>query len=189
MKLLFLSSDNLRSGPFIKDLVYHYKDVGKSIILHDHFGGIADTRFVTKRISALMSEEMILNNAFSGDQRNIFQREGDGVAVRTAFLEQVLETVDLVVLNPLGLVAGSVTALDTLQVLAALRQAFAVEEIHVFPKNVRSPLAAQRRQLSAQAEIAQLRAVYEEEAIVLDLASQLVPVVMAAPGNFKQGAD
>ena len=74
MRLLFLSADNLRNGPFIKDLVYHFKGAGKCILLHDHFGSIADTRFVTKRVSALISEEMILNNGFSGDQRGIFHR-------------------------------------------------------------------------------------------------------------------
>lgn len=186
MKLLFLTADNLRSSPFIKDLVYNYKDVGKSIILHDHFGSIADTRFVTKRISALMSEEMILNNAFAGDQRSIFQQGADGVVVRAEFLESALQTVDLLLLNPLGLADGQVVALDAVQVLAALRRVFDVDEIHVFPKNVRSPLAAERRRLVMAAEVASLRDVYEEEATVLDMAVQLLPVVLAAPGNFKK---
>lgn len=188
MKLLFLSADNLRNGPFIKDLVYNYKDLGKSIILHDHFGSIADTRFVTKRISALMSEEMITNNAFSGDQRNIFVQDADAVQVRGALLRQALDAVDLLVLNALTLQDGTTGTLDTLQVLTALRHEFELDEVYLFPKNSRSPLVAQRRLLSDAGQIAEWRAVYEEESAVLDFAQHLLPVVLAAPGNFRQPA-
>ena len=185
MKLIFLSADNLRNGPFIKDLVYHFKDVGKCILLHEHFGSVADTRFVTKRISALMSEEMILNNAFSGDQRGIFVQSANGVSLRHDFLQAALETVDLLVLNALGLADEAVQPLDALQALAQLRTAFDVQEVHLFPKNARSHLVAQRRHILDAAEIAPLRELYEEEADALDRALQLLPVVLAAPGNFK----
>jgi hypothetical protein len=184
MKLLYLSADNLRNGPFIKDLVYNYKKVGKSIILHDHFGKVADTRFVTKRISALMSEEMILNNAFSGDQRQIIATTADALSLRMDFLQQSLQTVDLIILNALGLADGALATLDPLRVLDALRLALDVEEVYVFPKNARSPLVSQPRLLRAAAEIEPLRPVYEEEAAVLGLAERLLPVVLAAPGNF-----
>ena len=188
MKLLFLSADNLRNGPFVKDLVYNYKDLGKSIILHDHFGSIADTRFVSKRLSALMSEEMITNNAFSGDQRGIFQLHAGAVQVREALLRQSLEAVDLLLLNALTLQGGTTAPLDPMAVLTALRQAFGLHEVYLFPKNSRSPLVAQRRLLSDVEQIAQWRAVYDEEAAVLDLAQHILPVVLAAPGNFRQPA-
>ena len=184
MKLLYLSADNLRNGPFIKDLVYNFKKVGKSIILHDHFGKVADTRFVTKRISALMSEEMILNNAFSGDQRQIFTTTAGALALRMDFIHKSLETVDLVLLNALGLADGELVSLDPLRVLDALRLALDIEEVYIFPKNARSPLVAQRRLFTSVDEIAPFRPVYEEEANALALAERLLPAVLAAPGNF-----
>lgn len=185
MKLLYLSADNLRNGPFIKDLVYHFKHVGKCILLHDHFGSERDTRFVTKRISALMSEEMILNNAFSGDQRGIFTQVDGAVSVRDEFLQAALQTVDLIILNPLGLASGEVQALDALQALVQLRAAFGVEEVHLFPKNTRSHMVAQRRHLQLASDIAPLIALYEEEAAALECAAQLLPVVLGAPSHFK----
>jgi hypothetical protein len=188
MKLIFLSADNLRNGPFIKDLVYNFKGVGKCILLHDHFGSVSDTRFVTKRISALMSEEMIVNNAFSGDQRNILSVQAGEVAIRIDFLENALKTVDLVLLNALGMQDGAIKALDPLQVLAQLRVLLGLEEVYLFPKNTRSPLVAQRRRLVSPVEIAELKAVYDEEALALDRAEQMLPAILAAPGNFKVSA-
>ncbi len=185
MKLFFLSADNLRNGPLIKDLVYNYKKLGKSIILHDHFGSVADTRFVTKRISALMSEEMIVNNAFSGDQRSILSLVDGHVLVRVEFLKEALHNVDLIILNPLGLQGDTITQLDPAQVLAQLRRDLDITDIYIFPKNVRSPLVAQRRYFATTQDIAPLRDAYEEESTVLDFAEKMLPVVLAAPGNFK----
>ncbi|MEY3442870.1 MAG: hypothetical protein RLZZ519_1151 [Bacteroidota bacterium] len=184
MKLLYLSAENLKSTPFIKDLVWNFKEVGKCIILHDHFGSIADTRFVTKRISALMSEEMITNNAFSGDQRSIFQQVNGSTEIRKEFLAQALETVDLLVLNALGTDGDAMSPLDPLEVAMQLRAAFDLDHIHVFPRNSRSPMVVSARSLKSIADLEPLRAVYEEEAPTLSIAEKLLPVVLAAPSNF-----
>lgn len=184
MRLLYLSADNLRSTPFIKDLVFHYKGVGKSILLHDHFGGIADTRFVTKRISSLLSEEMVMNNSFSGDQRGIFQAEGATLTVRKAFLEMALETVDVLVMNALGLKAGATAPLEPLAVAQALRAAFGSGEVVLFAKNSRSPLVASPCHLSDASEPERMLKVYEEEALLLGNAARLLPVVLASPANI-----
>jgi hypothetical protein len=188
MKLLFLSADNLRNGPLIKDLVYNYKNLGKSLILHDHFGSVSDTRFVTKRLSALMSEEMIVNNAFSGDQRSILSLVDGHVKVRAEFLKHALDTVELLLLNPLGLQGDLIAQLDPAQVLAQLRHDLDITDIYIFPKNVRSPLVAMRRHFAMAQDIAPLRDAYEEESAVLDFAEKMLPVVLAAPGNFKPSA-
>ena len=184
MKLLYLSAENLRSTPFIKDLVWNYKQVGKSIILHDHFGSVADTRFVTKRISALMSEEMITNNAISGDQRGIFQEGGQGVVVRKDFLEQALQNVSLLVMNALGAKEQGTTMLDPLAVALQLRSAWDLEHIHVFPRNSRSPMVVSVRELHTAADLEPFRAVYEEESLTLANAQRLLPVILGSPSNF-----
>jgi hypothetical protein len=186
MKILFLSADNLRNTPFIKDLVFHFKGAGKCILLHDHFGSIADTRFVTKRISSLLSEEMITNNPFSGDQRSIFQESAGTVTVRADFLEQALQRVDVLVMNALGVKEDVTAPLDSLAITRALRAAFPQAQVHVFPRNTRSPLVASPRLLSHEADIEPLRAVYDEETPALEMAAQLLPVVMASPANFLQ---
>ena len=184
MKLLYLSAENLRSTPFIKDLVWNYKQVGKSIILHDHFGSVADTRFVTKRISALMSEEMITNNAISGDQRGIFQEGGQGVVVRKDFLEQALQNVSLLVMNALGAKEQGTTMLDPLAFALQLRSAWDLEHIHVFPRNSRSPMVVSVRELQTAADLEPLCAVYEEESLTLANAQRLLPVILGSPSNF-----
>ena len=184
MKLLYLSAENLRSTPFIKDLVWNYKQVGRSIILHDHFGSVADTRFVTKRISALMSEEMITNNAISGDQRGIFQEGDHGVLVRKDFLEQALQNVSLLVMNALGAKEQGTTMLDPLAVALQLRSAWDLEHVHVFPRNSRSPMVVSVRELQTTADLEPLRAVYEEESLTLANAQRLLPVILGSPSNF-----
>jgi hypothetical protein len=184
MKLLYLSAENLRSTPFIKDLVWNYKQVGKSIILHDHFGSIGDTRFVTKRISALMSEEMITNNAISGDQRGIFQESESGIAVRKDFLEQALQNVSLLVMNPLGASGENTAILDPLAVALQLRSAWDLEHIHVFPRNSRSPMVISVKALQTMDDLEPLRAVYEEESLTLANAERLLPVILGSPSNF-----
>ena len=187
MKLLYITADNLRNTNFVKELVWNFKHVGKAILLHDHFGSLADTRFVTKRISALMSEEMIVNNALSGDQRNILKIESGNIALHKDFLDNAFKIVDLIVLNPIALDAGKPIAANSIEVAKAIRAAYGLEEIYVFPKNLRSPLSSERREFNlaeGEAELKVLRGVYEEEAIALDAAEALLPVVLASPSKF-----
>ena len=187
MKLLYISADNLRNANFIKELVWNFKNVGKAILLHDHFGKLGDTRFVTKRISALMSEEMIVNNALSGDQRSIFKIENGNIVVHKDFLDNAFKTVDLMILNPIALDADQAVATEAIEVAKAIRAAYGLDEIYIFPKNLRSPLSAERRELGiakGEAELNLLRGVYEEEAIALDAAKALLPVVLASPSKF-----
>ena len=85
MKLIFLSQANLKDKTFIYDLVNAFSSTEPTILLHDHFGAhIEDTRFVTKRLSALLSEANVVNSAFSGDQRTILKKL-DGVGVVLPF--------------------------------------------------------------------------------------------------------
>ena len=188
MKLLYINADNLRNANFIKELVWNFKETGKAIVLHDHFGGMADTRFVTKRISALMSEEMIVNNPLSGDQRKIVQQIDGKIAINSDFLNKTFEKINLIVLNPIAVSNDLSIAADALEVAKAIRSAFGLEEIYVFPANLRSPLSTERRVLGldAVAELEKLRIVYEEEAVALDAAKALLPVVLASPSKFRE---
>jgi hypothetical protein len=186
MKLLYLTSDNLRNTPFVKELVYHYKDVGKSIILHDHFGSVSDTRFVTKRVSALLSEESITNNAVFGDQRSILRETAFGILIRQDLLQRLLETVDVLVLNALCLADQKVKTIDPIAVAQQLRLAFGLETIHLFARNSRSPMVAMPRHVMMPSDTSSLLEAYEEEAAVLHAASRLSPAVIGSPSNFME---
>lgn len=190
MKLLYLCADNLRNPNFIKDLVWNFKDVGKAILLHDHFGSISDTRFVTKRISALMSEEMIVNNPLSGDQRNILTEKEGQIIVNVEFLNSIFKTIDLVILNPIALQGDDSIAAKSFDVAKAIRSVYGLEEIFIFPSNPRSPLASERRVFAStsDAEFEKLLAVYEEESQAIESAQALAPSVLASPTNFLRQA-
>jgi hypothetical protein len=186
MKIIYLSIDNLRNAPFVKELVYHFKQAGKCMIVHAHFGSVEDTRFVTKRVSALMSEEMVLNNGFSGDQREIFQEVNGKIVVRKELLEQTLQTVDLLVMNAMGLRKGVTAALDPFAIVQQLREDFSPAQVYLFPKNTRSHLVEQPHYLTTHHVCEQLRTVYDEEEVVLRNAEQLLPVNLVSPANFLQ---
>lgn len=188
MKIIFLSTENLRNTMFIKDLVWNLKGSGKCILVHDHFGSISDTRFVTKRLSSLFSEELIPTVAFSGDQKRLLQQaEGDIFSLQLPTVFELFETVDLVILNAIGIGPGEEAQQFPASIwVNALRQYEEVEGVYVFSKNARSPLVAQPRMIHSEEDVASLREAYPEESIAMDLAVQFAPCLLAAPSNFKQ---
>lgn len=188
MKIIFLSTENLRNTMFIKDLVWNLKGSGKCILVHDHFGSVSDTRFVTKRLSSLFSEELIATVAFSGDQKRLLQQaEGEIFSLQTATIFELFETLDLVILNAIGIgPEQEIKQFPASIWVNALRQYEEVEGVFVFSKNARSPLVTQPRIVQSEADVASLREAYPEESVAMDLAVQFAPCVLAAPSNFKQ---
>jgi hypothetical protein len=187
MKLLYLTRDNLRNSPFIKDLIFHHKLEESSLILHDHFGSIQDTRFVTKRLSALMSEDMVVNNAFSGDQRRILSLSKGELQVRKELIEEAYVTVSLFILNPIVATEDGPAAHSPVEVLQMLRREFGIDEILLFPRNSLSPIAASREVISQPEDVERLLRLYDEETELLEMARALAPTVLAAPKNMLAG--
>lgn len=192
MKLIILRAANLRNTNFIKEFIHYYKPGQRSVVVHEGFGSIADTRFVTKRLSSLMSDKLVVNNAFSGDQREILTLQGAECIVRKDLLQKSLDTVDLLVLNAIVLgypmegegeemqpTFHSVTSVAT-----AIRRTFEFEETILFPDNYLSPLAADRPLIMEEAQHDRLKGIYDEEFRVLAAALAMRPAVIAAPGNF-----
>ena len=188
MKILFLSSENLRNTMFIKDLVWNLKGAGKCILIHDHFGSVSDTRFVTKRLSSLFSEELIATVAFSGDQKRLMHQAEDGIfSLQLSTIFELLETVDMVILNAIGIgPEEEIKQFPARTWVDALRKYEEIEGVYVFSKNARSPLVSQPRLIQSEADVAALREAYAEENATMDLAVMLAPCVLAAPSNFKQ---
>lgn len=185
MNLLFLSQANLRDTFFMKSLVAGWKLKGPSILLHDHFGrSAADTRFVTKRISAMLSENLIVNNAFSGEQRGIFTQTDQAVTLNEAILRKAFDTVSLFITNPLVSHGNEVAAAPPSTILQLLHRSFAPEQVFLFPSNSKSPLGADRTRVNSEEDLIRLLALYEEEAEVLQHAWSVAPAVLASPSNF-----
>ena len=106
MHLIYLSEANLRDQFFIREFTMNFPVNKRLLLVNDHFGPkLEDTRFVTKRISALLSEKMVVNNAFSGDQRELVRKTPAGLQFRKELAEKLLETIYLLMLNPI--VAGA----------------------------------------------------------------------------------
>lgn len=184
MKLFYLSQDNLKNANFVKDLVHYYKHEGKGILLHASFGAVHDTRFVTKRISALFSENMVVNNAVSGDQRNLLAKKGQKLSFRAELVSKAFETVQLFILNSLVSGQNQAQQVSPYEILQVIRQDLPVSETIIFPSNPKSPLIADRQEIINGDEIDRLLRIYEEETAVLELARELAPVTLAAPPNF-----
>lgn len=185
MKFLFLSEENLKDSFFIKDLVYNMPKNEKVLVLHEHFPGtLSDTRFVTKRISALLSEAMVYNLAFSGDQRKVISLENEIFRINEDFIHQQMKVAQVMVLNPIAAEGENVARADALSVAKALVKTFEPEETFVFARNTKSLLASGRRRVEGQTDFEELMKLFEEEQTALLNALALSPATIASPVNF-----
>lgn len=186
MKLIYLSEANLRDRLFIKDFVFNYKSQEKALVFHAPFGGtVRDTRFVTKRISALLSEAMVYNNAFMADQRNFFSYSETGdLQINREAIEKLLWPIQQLLFGPVMTKEGEAQLVDPLELLQLTRHTFGVEEVILFPDNPMSPLGSSKPLIDSEAEKDRLIGIYEEESASLNLAYQLRPVRLCTPANY-----
>ena len=187
MKLLYLSEANLKDRLFIKDLVHNYKYSleQKAILVHAPFGGtVRDTRFVTKRISTLLSETMVYNNAFGAEQRGLITHSEGGLRVKTELIEKLLAPINLLILGPQVQVDSEVELLDPMDMLEALRSSLPIEETMVFTDNSLSPLGRKNLIIESEEQILELKKIYDEESSALDLALKLGPARLASPVTY-----
>ena len=187
MKLLYLSEANLKDRMLIRDLVFNFKFEEKAILIHDQFGGkVSDTRFVNKRISSLLSEAMVYNNAFSAEQR-IFSRDEEGKLVPDKErIEQILYPIQLLVVAPIIKSGDEAVLTDALTLLKSVREAYEIEEVILFANNPLYPMVSQAKQILTEDDREKLLKVYEEEAEALELAYQLRPAILASPQNYSK---
>jgi hypothetical protein len=186
MKLIYLAEANLKDRLTIQNFVFNFKIKEKTLLIHDSFGGtVKDTRFVTKRISSLLSEAMVYNNAFSADQRDLFFMENGELKLKKASIEKLLNVVPLLVLGPvIKNEAGEPVLADGQEMIEVARQAFQPDELLVFVDNPMSPLGSKRALIEAEADIEPFLKVYEEEKSAMERALKLAPARLVAPGNY-----
>ncbi|MEO0473938.1 MAG: hypothetical protein AAF206_30290 [Bacteroidota bacterium] len=188
MKILYLSEANLRDRLFIRDLVNGFKGDEKYLVLHDTFGGtVSDTRFVTKRLSALMSESMVYNNAFSGDQRNFFSRNAEGlIDMNVDLIHKLMEVVQVLLIGPIITENGEAALGDPMELVQTARTLLEADELIVFTENPMSPLATKRELIDTAEDVDRLMKVYDEEKTSIELALSLRPARLVSPSNFAQ---
>lgn len=185
MKLIFVSEANLRSKDFIINLVHNFNFNDRYILLHEAFGGtVKDTRFVTKRLSSLLSESMVVNNAFSGDQREILKLEGDQLHFRKDYVLGLMTTLHMLILNPITKTADGPAFQPSENIIQLIRSELDIEEVLVFPDNEKSPLGVDRILLDSPDDFNRLVGVYEEEADALNRALRLRPATIVTPVNY-----
>ena len=187
VKLIYLTETNLRDRLFIKDLVHNFGFAEKTLMIHDHFGGtVKDTRFVTKRISALLSECMIYNNAFSADQRNLVSRQDGRLHVNTELIRRLLPPIQLLILGPVISGDAGPELADPLELLEATRNAFDIQDLILFTANPMSPLAGKKETVRDESDEQRLLSIFDEEAGAIRLAHRLRPAMIASPQNYSR---
>lgn len=188
MKLIYLSEANLKDRLTIQNFVFNFKIKEKTLIIHDSFGGtVKDTRFVTKRLSSLLSEAMVYNNSFSADQRDFFYRENGALRLKQASIEKLLNVVPLLVLGPVVKnESGESILADAQEMIEVARKAFQPDELLVFVDNPMSPLGNKKILVETAADIEPFLKVYEEEKPAMERALKLAPARLLAPGNYSE---
>lgn len=143
------------------------------------------TRFAGKRLSANLSEGMVPNVEYGGDQRGLITRSENGVQLRTDLLLPQWEHLQAVVLNTLiHELDESVGFANVGHVIAAARHQLPVSRVVLFPSYSRSPLGQQVTQVTTLEELTQLKQAYEEEQTLLEIARLILPVEIATATNF-----
>ncbi len=186
MKIIFLSAANLGDRLFFKDFVHRFSFKEPVIVLHEpHPGGLATTRMATKRISAFLSEAMVHNNAFSGDQKGMVKQDATGLKLNIPTIESLLQVVPVVVLGPVAATASGSELINAQALVTAHRFAFDAEVI-CFVDNPLSPLATKRNLIEDEATRDKIMNMYEEEQAAISRAYDLRPALLAGPANFAQ---
>jgi hypothetical protein len=184
MKLLYLSRTNLTDRLFVQDFVHNFKFEDKALLLHQPAETVPDTQFATKRLSALLSENMVYNHVFSAHLRNFFYKSGGQMQVNSGLIQQLLEPVQLLLLSPVIHIDGRIQLADPVEMMIAARKALDVDEAFVFTGNPLSPLAAKKALINDREDFDKWVKIYEEERGSLELAHTLRPAVLASPVNY-----
>jgi hypothetical protein len=182
MHIVFLSKYNVQDDIFLKDLSKNFKYQEPVLLVHDSpYSKPEDTGFLTKRISAHLSESMIANIPVSGHQRNIFQAD----TLRLDLLNSWWKMSGTIVLNTL-MPDGS--KWNHNELLLKLKQALPEAEVDVFTRNPLSPLGSSGARIQDPKQIQTWMEVYPEEREVLELSLEILPVRILIPKQYTQNA-
>ena len=184
MKLFYLTRANLMDKVFIHDFAFHFPQKTKAIILHDLFGTTPeDTQFVSKRLSAVLSESMIVNFPVSGNQRNLLSGNPGTPAVKAEIIHKAFETVSVFISNRL-ISNNESEGANAAFLLDFLKKEFSTEEILFFPSNSRSAMNLSPISIGSLADREKALSVFEEEREIIELTFQLRPAKIVSPSTM-----
>lgn len=187
MQLLFLSEANLQDRLFLRDLFKHFPKIAPQfIILHDaYMEDENNIRMLTKRVSAHLSESMVPNIAFSGEQRGLFSRNTDGqLIIKAETLHKAMKNLSGIVVNTLIMSETRTSSVTAIELLKAFRQQLDIERMLFFPKNPQSPLGGMCTPIASDTDRDQALQAYEEEQDIIHLAHHVKPAVIVSAHNF-----
>ncbi len=185
MNLIYLSLANLKDRLFIRDFVNNFKFQTPTLILHEPFGAkIEDSVFVTKRISALLSESMVHNHAFAASQRDFFYYENESLTASQSKIEKLLSPIPLMILGPVVKKDGLEIPVSGKEMVYAAKKSLAIEEVILFSDNPLSPLGNARNVIGDVSDFNALLSLYEEEKASLETALILSPSRICTPRNY-----
>ncbi|MCS7085244.1 MAG: hypothetical protein RMM53_02130 [Bacteroidia bacterium] len=198
LRLCILFPRQLEDRTFMRDFyanVGFFFRGGKGLLIHGaNDPSPSSLGMLSKKIGAALSEEMIVNAAFSGFQRQMLVARPNGPEIRVSILEDLFKTLDVVVLNTLAdsNIAGNPTRYlepdENLvaALVAQLEQAFGSVRTLLFPENPLSPLGAmQPSLLNRPADCERRIEIFPEEAKVLRIAQRALPAVVCHPSMLK----
>lgn len=186
LHLLHFSLSNLQDKAFIQQFAHQYKFRDPAILVHDAWPGqISDTRFVTKRLSNVLSECMVYNHPVSGDVRGLLQIEAGELVLDRDKLFHWFATAPLIVLNPIvATPSGPELLHDSFRLVRSLRALPEVQDVVLFPDRSLSPLARKTSVINSAADLAELQALYEEESAMLERAGRILPLRISGPDHY-----
>ena len=187
MQLHYLSQANLGNPEFIREWLQHLPKEKPIIVLHAPFGEeLRDTRFVTRRLSSLLSEANVRNTAFAAYQHKLFTQSHHGVEVSEKQILRLMQYAPILIIGPLMQYTENVEIISGVSLLKAIHKVFARADTLVFCANPRSALARAPQYILPSTGISGLLAAYEEESDTLRLAQKLAPAWICSPAGIGQ---
>lgn len=189
--LLYLSSTNLLDRLFLRSLFDHFENWKKpTILLHDYVDpSIEKTKFIAKRISALLSENLVGNIPISGETKKCLVRIENDILISEPVFETFFQKVPLLILSPIifNLASCELQLVKAPDILESWRQKNPLLRFFFFSENPLTPLTAHKVFFENPPDLEKyqkLLSIYPEEKTALELSFRLAPSCLASPTNF-----
>ncbi len=185
MILLYLSKANLSDKVLMHELAHYFDKASPALIIHEAFGEkVEDTFFVTKRLSSILGEALIVNVPHSGERMGLFSRRENKIIVDAEIILKLRKNANVIITNTLIQGDEKTEHVAPEEVLTALIQTHNFSGHYVFPANSRSPLGMENVQLENPMDYDRLLSLFDEEKAMLDIALKLCPAIISRPANL-----
>jgi len=184
--IIYLGSKAVLDEIFLRDLTKGLQKWNKkAIILHDSVKGpLSQTWFQTKRISAHLSEEMILNLPMSAKDLGLFKLNPD-LCLNFDKLQNHFKKVQFLVLNGIVLAEKEEKILNIHEIIVEIRNKCGNIPVLTFPLNPLSPLGQTAYLIDNEQDYEKLVQIYPEENQQIDFINALKPVYFVSPQSIK----